>query len=81
MPVQGFRYPVINPILTGLNIRKIMDSKKISVKDIQDALSLESSQAVYKWIWGQSLPTIDNLVALSHIFEVPIDNILVIDNI
>lgn len=34
-------------------------------------------QAIYKWQHGASLPTVDNLVALSIIFDVPIDAILV----
>ncbi len=72
-------YPVINLIKTGENIKKIMTEKKLSVKDIQSFLKLESVQAVYKWIWGYSIPTIDNLVALSILFNTPIDKIIVID--
>lgn len=34
-------------------------------------------QAVYKWEWGKSLPTVDNLYALSRLFGVTIENILV----
>ena len=36
-----------------------------------------SRQAVYKWEWGKSLPTVDNLYALSKLFGVTIENILV----
>lgn len=75
------QYPVIDLVKTGLNIRKLMDNKQISVRDIQDALSLEHPQAIYKWLWGQSLPTIENLLALSIILETPINEILVIGNV
>ncbi len=75
------QYPVIDLVNTGLNIRKLMDAKKISVRDIQDALSLEHPQAIYKWLWGQSLPTIENLLALSLILETPINEILIIGKV
>ena len=37
----------------------------------------EGPQAIYKWQWGQCLPSIDNLFALSKLFNTSIDEILV----
>ena len=42
-------------------------------------MGFESPQAIYKWQWGQSLPTLDNLVVLAKVFECPIHDILVIN--
>lgn len=64
---------------TGKNIESLRKQKKLSVKDIQEVFGFESPQAVYKWQWGDSLPSIDNLVVLATVFEVSIINILVID--
>lgn len=64
---------------TGKNIESLRKQKKLSVKDIQEVFGFESPQAVYKWQWGDSLPSIDNLVVLATVFEVSIMNILVID--
>ncbi len=39
-------------------------------------MGFESEQAVYKWQRGDSLPTVDNLYALSKLFETTVDDIL-----
>jgi len=48
----------------------------LSVKQLQRLLGFATPQAIYKWQRGDSLPTIDNLVALAAIFDVPVDAIL-----
>ena len=48
-----------------------------SVADLQEFLGFEAPQAIYKWQSGKSLPSTDNLFALSHFFEVSIEEILV----
>lgn len=70
------KFPVIDPVATGRNIRQLRKAKKIKVDEIREFLGLESQQAVYKWQRGESLPTIDNLYALSSLFDTPIDGIL-----
>ncbi len=62
---------------TGKRIKKLMDDKCLNVRDIQTACGFEAPQAVYKWINGQSLPSIENMVILSVVLETPIDGILV----
>lgn len=62
---------------TGARIDALRKQAGMSVKDIQDILGLGSVQAIYKWISGKSLPTIDNLVILSSIWNVGIDDIIV----
>ena len=39
----------------------------------------ENPQAVYKWITGKSLPSIDNLIILSKLLHSSVEEILVID--
>ena len=72
--------PVVNMKQTGQNIIAIRIQRGISVKDLQQMLGFSTPQAIYKWQQGISLPTVDNLVALSAIFSVPIDAILSIAN-
>ena len=45
--------------------------------DLQEFLGFEAPQAIYKWQSGKSLPSTDNLFALSVFFEVSIEDILV----
>lgn len=70
-------YPKINMEATGIRIRQIMDKRKLTVKDVQQYLNLSSVQSVYHWLYGQSLPTVDNLYALSELFQIPVDVIIV----
>ncbi len=69
-------FPLIDKRETGLNIRRIMDGRGITVKDVQQYLALGSVQSVYHWLNGMSMPTIDNLYALSEMFQIPIDDIV-----
>ena len=69
-------FPLINKRETGINLRKIMDRRGITVKEVQQYLELGSVQSVYHWLNGLSMPTIDNLYALSDLFRVPIDAIV-----
>ena len=71
--------PVINIKATGERIKTLMDERELVVKDIQEELGLASVQAVYKWFYGHNLPSLDNLVCLSHVFQVKIDDILVLE--
>ena len=68
--------PVIDTVKTGRNIKRIMQEKGLSVKDIRSFLELGSSQSVYHWLEGKSLPTVDNLYALSDILGLPVDALL-----
>ena len=58
---------------TGQNIRRIMRMKGMAVKDVQEYLGLAAPQSIYHWFAGRSLPTVDNLYALSGLFCVPMD--------
>lgn len=70
-------FPTIDLELTGANIVRLRKLKGLSVKDLQNYFSFECPQAIYKWQWGKSLPTVDNLFALSRLFNISIDEILV----
>ena len=71
-------YPIIDVEATGENIARLRLQRGLSVRDLQTALGFATPQAIYKWQKGQSLPTLDNLVILSEILDVPIDNILIV---
>ena len=68
--------PEINKRETGIQLRRIMDKHGISVKDVQRYLGLGSVQSVYHWLNGISMPTVDNLYALSELFQMPVDDML-----
>ena len=69
-------FPLINKRETGVNLRRIMDKRGITPKDIQQYLGLGCVQSVYRWLDGISMPTVDNLYALSELFQMPMDEIV-----
>jgi len=71
------KYPVIDMAGTGQNIKRIMQLKGLTVKDVQEFLELSTPQSIYHWFDGRNLPTTDNLYALSELFQLPVDAMLV----
>ena len=69
-------FPVIDKRETGIHLRRIMDEQGFTVKDVQEYLGLGSVQSVYHWLNGLSMPTVDNLYALSHLFQIPVDDMI-----
>lgn len=64
---------------TGKRIKQLLQDHGYKVKDIQGAMGFETSQVVYKWLSGKSLPSLDNFVILSRLLNTSIEDILVID--
>jgi transcriptional regulator with XRE-family HTH domain len=71
--------PCINTTATGQNINQLRIAAGLTVKDIQQVFGFGTPQAIYKWIHGSALPTIDNLVVLAVLLGVGIDDIIVVD--
>ena len=72
-------FPTINLMATGQNIVKLRKAAGLSVKDLQDIFGFATPQAIYKWQKGTAMPTIDNLVVLAMVFQVKMDDIIVVD--
>ena len=70
-------FPVIDPVATGDNIRRLRLERGLTVRDLQRYFGFEEPRAIYKWQKGESLPTVDNLYALGSLFEIPLDQILI----
>lgn len=70
------QFPTIDKIRTGQNIRYFMNNLGLTVIDVQNYMGFSTQQAVYHWLNGRSLPTLDNIYALSELFKVPVDQII-----
>ena len=66
----------IDSVKTGQQLRLLMEERGISVKDVKNALYLSCVQSVYHWLDGSSMPSLDNLYALSELLKVPMDLIV-----
>ena len=72
-------YLSIQPEKTGERIRKLLLEQGYTIREIQGAFGFENPQAIYKWLSGKSLPSIDNFIILSRLLHTTIEDILVID--
>ena len=61
---------------TGANIKRLCDERKLKASDLVYEMQI-SAPAVYKWLNGESLPSIDNMIRLGDLLGVTIDEIVV----
>ena len=73
---EKFEYPVIDAKRTGSWIRYLCKCKNLTVKDIQRNLHIASNQAIYDWFNGKTLPSLNNMYALSRLVNVPMEQML-----
>ena len=71
--------PFIDTVATGRNIDRLRIAAGMSVRDMQHVFGFATPQAIYKWIHGTAMPTIDNLVILAAVLGVTMDEIIVVD--
>ena len=71
-------FPVIDPVATGKNILHLRQQLGFTVSDLQEFFGGSSPQAIYFWQQGKTIPSTDHLLALSHLFGISMNEILVI---
>jgi len=71
-------FPVIDLVATGKKIQQLKEARGLTVRDLQRFFGFEDPSAIYHWQNGKNLPTVDNLCALSKLFGVPMDDIIVL---
>lgn len=71
-----FDYPIIDMKATGERMRQLRKQNNLNVRTVCKELGV-SPQAMGKWENGKSLPTLENLYALSHIYQTQINDILI----
>lgn len=73
--------PTIDLTATGANIATRIRNAGLTAADVADTLGFTSRNAIYKWLKGESLPTLDNMVILADMLGVSVDDILKIRRI
>ena len=76
----NFSIPVIDVPATSKNLKNLRESHNFTVAQVQKLLGMENPQSIYNWENSESkyLPRLDNLVFLAKLYEVSIDELLVI---
>ena len=70
--------PVIDMTATGQNIARLRKNAGMTVRDLQAVFGFANPQAIYKWQRGEAMPTLDNMIVLAAVFNVTVDEILVL---
>lgn len=70
--------PTIDMAATGRNIGMLRDAAGLTNRELADALGFSTRNAVYKWLGGEALPSLDNLVILADLLGVRMDEVLVV---
>ena len=71
--------PTINMAATGANIRALIKTRGLTISDVQNRCGFRTPQAIFKWMRGDTLPSIDNLVILANLLNVTIDSIIILN--
>ena len=71
--------PVLNMAATGMNIARLRKNAGMTVRDLQAIFGFANPQAIYKWQRGEAMPTLDNMIVLAAVFNVTVDEILVLE--
>jgi transcriptional regulator with XRE-family HTH domain len=72
--------PVIDMTATGMNITRLRKNAGMTVRDLQAVFGFATPQAIYKWQRGETMPTLDNMIVLAAVFNVTVDEILVLQD-
>ena len=62
---------------TGTKIWSLREENGLTVEELSELLGLAGPRALYKWMNGETLPTLKNLIALSAIFNTSLDDMIV----
>lgn len=66
----------LDKIKTGLNLYHLIESSGITRTQIAEYLELESVRVIYDWTRGAKMPSLENLLNLSILLHVSMEDIL-----
>lgn len=69
-------YPLINLTETGRKIKEKIQEKGYSTKEIMEYMGFKHPKSIYAWYRGDSLPTLENIFALSTLLQIPINELI-----
>lgn len=66
----------LDTVMSGRRIHSLFIKNGYTVKEIQKILGLGCPQSVYNWLYGKTLPSVDNLYRMSRLFHVHMEDML-----
>ena len=75
--MYNFQFPVIDLRRTGEHLRDMLRERNLSPKEVQQILRIGSTQTIYDWYKGRTLPSLDNMVAIGSLLGCSVEELLV----
>ena len=67
----------VDLVATGENIKRLRVKNGITIAQIQERLVLSSPRIIYRWQRGERLPSVENLILLSKMFNTIVNDIVI----
>ena len=67
----------LDKIETSKNIKSIIVDSQITIEELADMLGFGSPRVIYEWFNGSKLPSIESLYNLSKIYNMKMEDFLV----
>ena len=64
--------------LTGRKIGNLITTSQFTFEEVAAILGLTTPRVIYEWISGRKLPSIENLANLARMFNVKIEDVIVL---
>jgi len=64
--------------LTGRKIGSLIATSKFTYEEVASVLGLASPRVIYEWVSGRKLPSIENLANLARMFNVKMEDVIVL---
>ena len=69
----------VNTEKTGAHLKRLLSGHGYTVKEIKTITGVTSEQAIYKWYRGESTPSLENLLILSRVLRMTVNELIVTD--
>ena len=73
---MAYGYDIIDFKATGQGLKKHMDKQNISIKEMATTLNV-SFQAVWRYVNGETLPTVPHLFQIAQILGLSADELII----
>jgi len=70
----------IDNAATGQNIKALCRGNGIRFADLAEMLGLTGPQTMYNWMEGKSKPSLDNIIKISRVLNVGVDDLVKLSN-
>ena len=74
-----YNAPEVDLKRTGKILKQLREANHLKVSDLREFFGFDYPNAIYDWEKGLKLPNISNLIALSSLYEISIDELLLCD--